>query len=103
VPIEALLVPMGAVILFQRLLRAGKRAGYLSVDGLVLLTVAVYFVGVTATLYVAWARYFLPTLLLGILLSGIGVSTILHRLPSLWTDLQILSRPSVAAPNNRRG
>jgi hypothetical protein len=85
-PLEAALVPLGAAVLLLTTVRGARRTGHLPVEGLVLLTVAVYFVGISAGLYVDWERYFLPSLLVGLILSGVGTSAVLGQLASVWSD-----------------
>ena len=53
-----------------------------------LVTVATYFVGVAVGFSVSWDRYFLPTLIVGTILSGVGLSTVLRTLPIVWGKLR---------------
>jgi hypothetical protein len=79
-PPEVVLFTLGAIVLLRRTWRGWRHTGLLPAEGLVVLTIGVYFVGVTAALLVAWERYLVPTLLLGTLLSGVGAAWILRRL-----------------------
>ena len=74
-PLEPVLFGIGAVVLLWQTWRGWRRTGSLPAEGLVILTIVAYFVGVTAGLLMAWERYLVPTLLLGTLLSGVGTST----------------------------
>jgi 4-amino-4-deoxy-L-arabinose transferase-like glycosyltransferase len=87
-PIEAALAVVGVAALIHRTLRDWWQSAVLSTDTLVLLTVLCYFAGVSAGLLLAFERYFLPTLLLGALLSGLGLSAITRRLPALGAALK---------------
>lgn len=78
-PLEALLAPVGAAVLLARSLSGWRRTGNIPADGLALLTVAVYFLGTSAGLIVVWERYFLPTLLFGTLLSGLGGAAVIAK------------------------
>ena len=88
VPLEAFLAPLGAGALLLTTVRGALRTGHPPAEGLVLVTVATYFVGIAAGISVAWERYFLPTLLLGTILSGVGLVALLRLLPILWTRVQ---------------
>lgn len=79
-PLETGLFAIGAVVLLRQTWRRWRRTGLLPAEGLVILTIVTYFVGVTASLLIAWERYLVPTLLLGTLLSGVGAAWILRRL-----------------------
>jgi hypothetical protein len=72
-PIEAVLAAVGLAVLLARARRGWRRDGGVSAEGLVVLTVLAYFAGTTVGLVMAWDRYFVPTLVLGVLLSGIGL------------------------------
>jgi hypothetical protein len=84
-PLEAALAILGAAVLIHRTLREWSENGVISADGFVLLTVLCYFTGVSAGLLLAFERYFVPPLLLGALLSGLGLSAITGRLSVLST------------------
>jgi hypothetical protein len=85
VPVEAALAAIGLGVLLARAWRVSGQTGHLTPDGLTLLTVVVYFVGISAGLHLLYARYFVPTVLLGALLCGLGAQalkdTALRRLP----------------------
>jgi hypothetical protein len=91
-PLEAALAALGAAALLYRTLRQWRHR--LTAEGFVLLTALCYFGGVSAWLLVAFERYFLPTFLLGALLSGLGLSAILRLVPSLGAVVK--TRGSVA-------
>jgi hypothetical protein len=78
--IEILLAGIGVLVLARRLWSGWRRKAAPPAEGLLLLTAAVYFVGISATLWVGWSRYALPTLLLGTILSGLGLAAVLPRL-----------------------
>jgi 4-amino-4-deoxy-L-arabinose transferase-like glycosyltransferase len=84
VPLEAGLFSIGAVVLARQTWRGWQQTGSPPAEGLVLLTILAYFVGVTAGLLMAWERYLVPTLLLGTLLSGVGASWVLRLLQGVW-------------------
>jgi hypothetical protein len=88
VPLEAFLAPLGALALLLTTVRGALRTGRLPAEGLVLVTVATYFVGVAVGFSVSWERYFLPTLIVGTILSGVGLSTALRTLPIIWDRLR---------------
>jgi hypothetical protein len=79
VPIEAGLAFFGAISLVIALRRGYSATGCLPPQGLVLLTALAYVVGISAGLYLAWPRYYIPTLLLGTLFSGLGVAALLRQ------------------------
>jgi 4-amino-4-deoxy-L-arabinose transferase-like glycosyltransferase len=87
-PLEAGLASLGVAALLVRIRRSWRRTGALPAEGLVLLTVLVYFVGVSAGLLLGWTNYFLPTFLLGSLLSGLGLSALARELPVVWAAVQ---------------
>ena len=72
--------------------RGWRRHGDLPVEGLVFLTVVVYFAGVSASLRLAFAQYYVLTLILGTLLSGLGGAALIGRLPPLRAPLKVLTR-----------
>jgi hypothetical protein len=53
----------------------------------VLLTTLAYFSGVGLVLPLDWSRYYVPTALLGTLLSGIGLAALVGRLAALRAGL----------------
>jgi hypothetical protein len=77
---DILLASIGVLVLARRLWSSWRRKAAPPAEGLLLLTAAVYFVGISATLWVGWSRYALPTLLLGTILSGLGLAAVLPRL-----------------------
>jgi hypothetical protein len=80
IPLEAAAAIAGLGLLVGNAGRRWRRGQIPSAEGLTLCTVGSYFVGVSANLYVAWAVYFLPTFLIGALLSGLGVGALARRL-----------------------
>jgi len=75
VPVGALMAPIGALTLLHRSRRYWQHQQALMMDGLVLVTTFVYFVGITMSIHMYWPRYLVPTLMLGSVLGGIGVAT----------------------------
>jgi 4-amino-4-deoxy-L-arabinose transferase-like glycosyltransferase len=88
VPLEAILAPFGALALLLTTVRGAVRTGRPPAEGLVLVTVATYFVGVAVGFSVSWERYFLPTLIVGTILSGVGLAAVLRTLPIVWGRLR---------------
>jgi 4-amino-4-deoxy-L-arabinose transferase-like glycosyltransferase len=80
VPLEGLAAIVGCGALLASAWRRWRQGQIPAVEGLLLTTVLVYFAGVSAGLYVAFELYFLPTLLLTAVLSGVGVGAIACRL-----------------------
>ncbi len=76
VPLEALVASIGALLLVRRCRLGWRRDGRLPAEGLVLLTAGVYLVGISTNMLVGWSRYALPNLLLGTILSGVGVAAL---------------------------
>jgi Dolichyl-phosphate-mannose-protein mannosyltransferase len=93
-PLEAVLVIVGAAVLLARSRRVWQRSGRIPAEGLVLVTALLYFVGVSAGLFLGRPRYLVPTLLLGTLLSGVGLSATIRQLAGL--GIFIKSREPVA-------
>jgi hypothetical protein len=79
-PIEAILTTIGVGTLLVATRRGWQRRGRVPAEALLLLTGLTYTVGVSATLFLAWPRYYIPTLLLGCLCSGVGLASLFHRL-----------------------
>jgi hypothetical protein len=77
-PLEAVLAAVGFSVLAVRTWAAWRAIRELPAEGLVALTVLVYFAGVSAGLLLAWPHYLVPAFLLACLLSGLGLSTITH-------------------------
>jgi hypothetical protein len=73
VPLELVLAVLGVAVLL-RAAGAALRRGVLQAEGLVLLTTLFYFVGIGLVLPLDWSRYYVPTLLFGTLLSGVGLT-----------------------------
>ncbi|MDP8921867.1 MAG: hypothetical protein M3O34_03210, partial [Chloroflexota bacterium] len=82
-PVEAALAAVGAVALATVTWREWRRAGAVTASGLVLVTGAAYFFGTVALLPVMWDRYLLPTVLIGALLSGLGVVAVARQVAGL--------------------
>jgi hypothetical protein len=87
-PLEAALAGGGALALALAVRRGWRETGYPPSEGLVLLTVFVYFVGISVGLEMAWPRYFLPTHILGTILCGRGASAVISRRPLIRTPLE---------------
>jgi hypothetical protein len=83
VPLEAPLAALGLGVLFLRAWRGWRRAGRVGPEAFALVTVIIYFAGVSAGLLLNWQRYSLPTFALGTLLSGIGIATTASLVPTL--------------------
>lgn len=83
VPFEAMMFIVGAGVLLARSRRVWQRSGRIPAEGLVLVTVLVYFAGVSAGLFLGRPRYLVPTLLLGTLLGGVGLSATIRQLAGL--------------------
>ncbi len=86
-PIEAVLAGVGAVALLVRSVIRWRREHRPPVEGLIFLTVLVYFVAVTAGLVMAWPRHVIPTIVLGALLGGLGASELVHQVGWLFRAL----------------
>jgi hypothetical protein len=74
VGLALLLAATGVALLLTRTWRGWHHTGWPPAEALVLLTVLIYAGGVSAGLALAYARYLLPSLLLGALLSGLGAA-----------------------------
>jgi hypothetical protein len=101
-PVEAALAVMGAAALLGRAWRGWRRTGQIPGEGLALLTVAIYFIGVSAGLLVPWSRYLVSTTILGILLSGVGVSTIAGQLMATVEALRARACSAAGCPPKLR-
>jgi hypothetical protein len=97
VPLETVLAAIGFASLAALTWRRVRQSGPPPAEGLLLLTTLVYFVGLSGGLLIAWARYLLPSLLLGMLLSGVGLAVLLGRLRSLFA-LRFRPEPRADAP-----
>jgi hypothetical protein len=84
VPLEAALAAFGAATLAAGTWRGWRRTGLIPAGGLALWTTLVYVVGTSAALYQDHTRYYVPTFLLGMLLSGLGVTALLRAIRSRW-------------------
>jgi 4-amino-4-deoxy-L-arabinose transferase-like glycosyltransferase len=95
---EALLALSGLAVLAAVCYQGWRGRSQLRPEGLVLLTTATYFVGLTAAIHVSWDRYLVPTSALVAVLSGVGVGAWLGRLGRLsgWASV-----PGRLAPNRR--
>ena len=100
-PLEAVLAPLGGAALLVRAWRGWRRQGQVSADALVLLTVLVYFAGVSAAILWAVETYLVPTLLLGTLLSGLGLAAVVGQLPRLAARIADTDRLSPISPPTR--
>jgi hypothetical protein len=77
VPLEAALAIGGAIVLSVRGWQRW-REGNLGAEALTLLTATVFFAGIAANLYLDYARYYVPTVMLGALLGGVAVDALVH-------------------------
>jgi hypothetical protein len=100
-PIEAVLATVGAVVLAVAAWRTWRRAGRAPAEGLVLLTVLAYFGGTSAALTEPTGRYYIPTLFLGTVLSGVGIGAIIRLLATAVPALR--ARASARPPRPHRG
>ena len=91
---------LGLVALAWRALQEWRARRRLAPHGFVLLTVLVYFAGVTAGLSMTWSRYLTPTVLLACLLAGIGCGELAARV-ALLRPASAQGRDPLANP--RRG
>ena len=92
-PLEAVLAALGLTALGRRARQRWRHEHHFGTEAWVILVVLVYYVGTSIPLSIVWRRYFIPTLLLGTLLSGLGVGVIVR---------QILGPPtSVGGPRHR--
>jgi hypothetical protein len=109
-PLEAALATVGAAALAVRTRRGWRRTGQLPAEGLVLLTILTYFAGVSAGLLLDFDRYYVPTLLLGTVLSGIGCAVAAGRvavagaglkqgLDQRWRRYRSAERSTASAPS----
>jgi hypothetical protein len=78
--VEAALAPLGAAALIAASWRGWRQAGHLPADAFVLVVALAYFAGIGALITLRSERYLLPTLLLGTLFSGLGLSAALRCL-----------------------
>jgi hypothetical protein len=78
--VMALLATVGLGTLLARVARGPGAAGRLPAEGLLVVTLMVYVAGVSAGLGLAWQRYLVPTCLLAILLSALGLAVVARHL-----------------------
>jgi hypothetical protein len=71
---------VGLGTLIVRAVRGRGTAGRLPAEGLLVLTLLVYVVGISAGLGLAWQPYLVPTCLLAILLSALGLAVLARHL-----------------------
>jgi hypothetical protein len=64
---------IGLALLIWRCGHAWRASESLGQEGLLAVTVVTFFLGTIGGLLLAWPRYYLPTLVLGTLLSGLGL------------------------------
>jgi 4-amino-4-deoxy-L-arabinose transferase-like glycosyltransferase len=83
IPLEAILAAVGFVALIVRTWLGWRGTGRVPIEGLVLLTVLAYFLGISAGINMAWQRYLAPTVLLRTLLAGVGVAAVVGLLIAL--------------------
>jgi hypothetical protein len=98
VPLEAGLAGLGFASLALAAWRAPRQAGPPPAQGLLLSTTLIYFLGISASLLLAWSRYILPSVLLGTLLSGLGVVALLDWLGQRFAlPFRAAPRPDLSA------
>jgi hypothetical protein len=97
--LEALAAGVGLLALAARVLAGWRDRRAPPAEGLALATVLAYFVGIGLTLPLDWPRYYLPTLLFGALLGGLGATTAAGWLRGLAT--RGWRRPLELAPTDR--
>ena len=103
-PFEALLAGLGGAALLLRTWRGWRQAGLAPVEGFVALTAVVYFAGTSLGLLVPWPNYYLPTLLIGSLLSGLGISAVVRWALAAGGAFQrgsLLTRSDAPVPGQR--
>jgi len=77
-PIEPALVVVGVAALAWRTWLGWRRTGQPPPEGLVLLAAIAFFAGPSTSIHLAWPRYVLPSLLVGSLLSGLGLAALIQ-------------------------
>jgi hypothetical protein len=82
-PLEALATGVGLLALAASVLAGWRDRRVPPAEGLALVTALAYFVGIGLTLPLDWQRYYLPTLLFGALLGGLGAAAAVGWLRAL--------------------
>jgi len=82
-PLEAALAPLGAATLLVANRRGWRPPGQIPAEGLVLVVALAYCIGIGAFLTVRWDRYLVPTLIIGTLFSGLGLSAMIRWLSAI--------------------
>ncbi|MDP8921745.1 MAG: glycosyltransferase family 39 protein [Chloroflexota bacterium] len=84
VPLEAALVLIGAGALAWGALRSRDGGGLVGPAALTLAWVVVFLAGTAPNLGIDWARYYLPTLSLGLILVGVGADVLVGASGRAW-------------------
>jgi hypothetical protein len=98
--LEASLATVGLAALLMRAWRGWRGKARTPADELLLLLMLSYFAGVSAGASLAYARYLLPTLFLGAVLSGLGAAVLLAQVAEIRALLRrcLLAAPAPAPP-----
>jgi len=80
IPVGLVFAPIGVVLLLWRCWQSVMRVRRIPREGLVLTTTAVYVLMTAGTIHMYWSRYLLPTVLLGSLLTGLGIAAVIRWL-----------------------
>jgi 4-amino-4-deoxy-L-arabinose transferase-like glycosyltransferase len=97
-PFELAFSVIGMAVLTWRSWQAWRLREFLGVDGLVAVTVLTFFIGTMAGLLLDWPRYYLPTLVLGTILSGIGIIWLARIATTALTRVRVPGRMRGPAP-----
>jgi hypothetical protein len=87
-PLEAALALVGGLGLVAGSWRGWRSSGRLPAEGLVLATTLAYFAGISALILLSWDRYLIPTLVLGLLISGLGAASVVGWLARSLRELK---------------
>jgi hypothetical protein len=79
-PVQGPLALVGLLSLAWQTKTGWQRERMLGANAFVLVTIAVYFIGIGAGLTLTRSRYWVPTLIMGCVLAGIGLSSVIHLL-----------------------
>jgi len=90
-PIAMLVAPLGMLLLLIQTRSVWQHQRRLPVEGLVVVTTAVYLVGIAVTINVYWYRYLVPSYLFVSLLAGVGIATMVG-----WLRAHIRERTVIA-------
>ena len=91
-PFEVAFSVIGMAALAWRAWRAWRLREFFGSDGLLAVAVLTFFVGTMAGLLLAWPRYYLPTLVLGTILSGVGVVWFARTAAAALTRVRVSGR-----------